>query len=47
MENLTDAERKRLRVAGKVARGLRYVLYLAILFVLLLLGAGIYISVTT
>jgi len=46
MEKLTDEELRRFRLAGKIARGLRYFLYLIMVGLALLSGAGLYIYFT-
>jgi len=46
MEKLTDRELRRVRLAGKIARGLRYFLYLIMAGLVVLIGAGLYIHFT-
>jgi len=46
MEKLTDRELRRVRLAGKIARGLRYFLYLVMAGLVALCGAGLYIYFT-
>ena len=46
MRNLTDEERRRVQLAGEIARGLRYFLYLVAAGVLALLALGLYIHFT-
>jgi len=44
MDNLTGEERRRIRLAGQIARGLRYFLYLVAAGMLALLAIGLYIQ---
>lgn len=44
MAKLTDEELRRVRLAGEIARVLRYFLYLVMAGVLALLGLGLYIQ---
>ena len=43
MAKLTDEELRRVRTAGQLARGLRYFLYLVLIFVAVLFAVGLYI----
>lgn len=45
MKHLTDEELRKVRLAGKIARGLKGVVYLAILFLLALIVMAIIIQV--
>lgn len=44
MERLTDDELRRIRLAGSIARGCRYFLYVVMVFLVLLVAAGLYIT---
>lgn len=43
MEKLTDRELRRVRLAGKIARGLRYLIYLIVATLLSFGAAALYI----
>ncbi len=45
MTQLSDREWRRVRLAGEIARGLRYFLYLVMVGLVFLLGLGLYIYV--
>lgn len=44
MKHLTDEELRRVRLAGNIARGLRGVLYLVVVFLIALVVAAIIIQ---
>ena len=45
MKHLTDEELRKVRLAGNIARGLKGVVYLAILFLLALVAMAVIIQI--